>query len=50
MLKRQLGQNIHICGIAGFGLLDHGEFQFIEEDLPQLLGRIDIEDLSGQRV
>ena len=50
MLKRQFGQDIDICGIAGLGLLDHGQFQFIEEDLPQLLGGVDIEDSSPARL
>ena len=50
MLERKFGQNIHIRGVACFGLLDHRQFQFVKEDLSQLLGRVDIEDLSGQSI
>jgi len=50
MLERQLGQHVHIRGVACLGLLDSGELQFIKKDFSQRLGGVDIEDLSGQTV
>jgi hypothetical protein len=50
VLKRQFGQDIHIGGIAGLRFLDDGKSQLFEENLPELLGGVDVEHLSGKLV
>ena len=46
----ELFQNIGVGGPAGLGLLPVGQAQLAEEDLPQLLGRVDVEALPREVV
>ena len=43
VLHGKLCQHIFIRGVARLGFLDGGQFQFLEQDLAKLLGRVDIE-------
>ena len=46
MLADQLFQHVRVCAPAGFGLFPGREHQFVEQHLPELFGRIDIELVS----
>ena len=50
MLLFELFQHLGTGGVAGFGLLGGGQPQLFKEDLPQLLGGIDVEFLTGQGI
>ena len=43
----QLFQHIGVGGPAGLCLFAVGQLQFLEQDIPQLLGGVDVESLSG---
>ena len=47
MIPLQLLQNLRIGGVAGLGLFHRGQSQLFKEQLPQLLGGVDIEGFPG---
>jgi hypothetical protein len=49
MALGQLGQDVHVRGVALLGFSPPGEAKFFEEDGLELLGRMDVETFPCRR-